>query len=374
MFGLEEVLAGEIKALGGQAVKPLHRAVAFEGDWRLLYRANLELRTALRILIPLFHFPVHEQEDLYRSVRTFEWEKYLDLKQTFAIDATVHSPVFSHSKYAGLKVKDAIADRFRDRTGRRPSVHVESPDLRINLYLSKNRASISLDSSGRSLHLRGYRHAPVLAPLNEVLAAGLILLSGWDARSSFVDPMCGSGTLPIEAALLAMCRPPQQKPETLGFLRWNNFRENLWKEVLEQAQEQVQPLQADILGGDQSMKAYKAAQENAFVAGLDDKIRFERSRMEKLEPPAAPGTLIVNPPYDKRLPEEDIEELYTSIGDTLKQHYAGYRAWVFSCHLPALKHIGLRTMKKIPLYNGPLEGKLQGYELYEGSRKDKKND
>ena len=369
--GLEEVLAREITDLGGTAVRPLRRAVEFDGDLRMLYRSNLELRTALRVLMPVFSFRFTSQKDFYEAIKGYAWEDYLSLDRTFAIDAVVHSSLFTHSKYAALKAKDAIADRFRERfRDRRPSVSTDKPDLLVNLYISEKEASVSLDSSGRSLHMRGYRHATVPAPINEVLAAGLLLMAGYTGDQTFIDPMCGSGTLPVEAALIATRRAPQRHPETLGFLRWNSFQPKIWEEVLEAAEQRIRPLQAEIIGRDKDMKAFKASEENALAAGIDGLIRFSRGRMEKLPAPeAAPGLLIVNPPYDKRLEQSDIESFYGMIGDVLKNSFQDYEAWVFSCHLGALKHLGLRPAKKVTLYNGPLECRFQKYELYAGSRR-----
>lgn len=375
LAGLEEVLAREIAELGGQNTRLLRRAVSFEGDTRLMYRANLELRTALRVLMPLYTFRINNQDDLYASVKSFEWEAYLSLDRTFAIDAVVHSSLFTHSRYAALKAKDAIADRFRDRfRNRRPSVNTEQPDVLINLYISDRQVSVSLDSSGRSLHLRGYRNAQVPAPMNEVLAAGLLLMAGYNGTQTFVDPMCGSGTLPIEAALIATRRSPQQEPGSLGFCRWVSFQRDLWEEVLRDSRRGIREPIAGIYGRDKDMKAFKASEENAYAAGLEGMIHWRRGTIEKLSPPdAPPGLLIVNPPYDKRLEQSDIERFYGMIGDVLKNQYQGYEAWVFSCHLPALKHLGLRSAQKVVLQNGPLECKFQKYELYAGSRRPEKN-
>jgi putative N6-adenine-specific DNA methylase len=367
--GLESVLAEEVQALGGSAVKILKRAVACEGDLRLLYRANLELRTALRVLMPVAEFRARTPEELYQKMYRIEWSDYLTVDKTFAIDAVTKSEIFTHSKYAALKAKDAIADHFRDRTGKRPDVNVDYPHLRIHLHINADACSVALDSSGDSLHQRGYRANSVEAPLNEVLAAGMILHAGWQGERSFVDPMCGSGTLLIEAAMLAKKMPPQLHRQSFGFMTWHNFNARLWEDVVDKAQAQIQPLNCKILGFDKDPKAVRISGQNIFSAHLERQgILVEKQAFEKLVPPAPPGFLMMNPPYDERLKEEDITGFYKMIGDRLKQAFAGYEAWIISSNMEALKHLGLKPDKKLNLYNGALECKLQQYELYAGSK------
>ncbi len=370
LHGLEEVLAQEIRDLGGADVQLLKRAVSFEGDKRLLYRANLELHTALRVLVHMKDFIAKTPEELYKKIRRIEWLDYLDVDQTFAIDATATSGIFRHSKYAALKVKDAVADYFRQKTGRRPDVNVDYPHLRINLHINEDKCSLSLDSSGDSLHKRGYRANTLEAPLNEVLAAGMILLSGWRGDSTFVDPMCGSGTLLIEAALIANNIPPQlHRKETFGFTRWNNYDAKLWADVIEQAKANIHPQQCEIVGFDKDRRAVRITEQNIFSAYLDSShIKVARSAFEKLEPPPPPGVILMNPPYDERLEQQEIDEFYKMIGDVLKQQFAGYEAWIISSNMEAMKFIGLRPSRRITLYNGALECKFQGYEMYEGSK------
>lgn len=369
MQGLEGALAEEIRQLGGKEIKELKRAVEFEGDKRLLYRANLELRTALRVLVHLQDFIAKSPEELYKKIKRVEWQDYLSVDKTFAIDATASSEIFRHSKYAALKTKDAIADYFRDKTGRRPDVNVEFPHLQVNLHINQDKCSLSIDSSADSLHKRGYRANTLEAPINEVLAAGMILLSGWRGDRTFIDPMCGSGTLLIEAALIATNTPPQLHREAFGFMKWRDFDANLWEDVVDKAKAQIKPLTSDILGFDKDMRAVRVSAQNIFSAHLEGQgIQVEKKSFEKLVPPPPPGIVITNPPYDERLKEVEIEAFYKMIGDQLKQEFAGYKAWLISSNKEALKYIGLRPSQKMTLFNGALECKFQKYELYEGSR------
>ncbi len=363
------MLAREINHLGGKNVVPLKRGVQFEGDKALLYKANLELRTALRILQSTHEFTARNEDELYRKALKINWEQYMGLEDTFAIDAVTHSKDFSHSKYAGLKLKDAIADWFRKKYSKRPNVNIKVPTVRFHLHINEQDCSISLDSSGRSLHQRGYRIQTVDAPINEVLAAGLILLSGYDGKSTFIDPMCGSGTLPIEAALFAYQIPPQLSNQQFAFQKWADYDQQLWENVLNEAKQKIKTEGPDIYGSDKNLAAFKKAQINASAAQVEDKIYFQKSTFEKLTPPPPPGTLITNPPYDERLKSNDPEKFYKSIGDHLKQAYAGFNAWIISSNMEAIKSIGLKPSKKHTLFNGALECKYHGYELYQGSKK-----
>lgn len=371
LAGLEDVLASELHTLGADRIQKLRRAVSFEGDKRLMYRANYELRTALRILQPIHQFRARDENDLYRKANNFPWDRYLSNEHTLAVDATVHSEQFRHSRYIALKLKDAIVDYFRRRTGSRPSVDVERPSVRFNLHISENDCSVSLDCSGRSLHLRGYRTHSVEAPINEVLAAGLLHIAHWEGKRHFLDPMCGSGTLPIEAGLMALNKPPQIDWRSLGFLRWPDFDPALWRSVRWEADKNVQPFTRTILAGDKDRRACVATEQNAHNAGLDGHVKVVRKNIQAWSDPPTPGLMIVNPPYDERLKVEEIQTLYQSIGDTLKQQFAGYTAWVISSSVDGMKSIGLKPKKKRTLYNGPLQVKFHGFELYEGSRKKK---
>lgn len=370
-YGLEDVLAEEIRSLGGQEVKTLNRAVSFEGDMRLLYAANLECRTALRILKPFLHFSAHNETVLYKRLRRFPWWEILSLDQTFAIDATVHSKTFTHSKYVALKVKDAIVDLFRYKfNGRRPSVALDKPDLRINVHCREKDFSLSLDSSGASLHRRGYRIPNNEAPLNEALAAGMVLLSGWKPGGIFLDPMCGGGTLLIEAAMIAHGISPRHNWDSFSFMQWPDFDRQLWNSVKETSLQHSEAYtRRDIFGMDRDAGLLRAVQSRIRSLGLDTTIQISNGDFFHSTAPADQGILVVNPPYGKRLSLEDNAAFYRRIGDTLKTHYPGWQAWVLSGDKEAIKNVGLRTSRKLTLYNGPIECKFHRYELFRGSLK-----
>jgi putative N6-adenine-specific DNA methylase len=369
LAGLEPVLADELRALGATGIRELKRAVAFDGDIRMLYRANYELRTALRILMPIHSFPAYNERTYYEAVREVDWTEYMRVDDTLAVDAIAVGEVFRHSKYVGLMTKDAIVDQFRDQYGRRPNVNTVAPTLRVNVHVQGTHCDISLDASGDSLHRRNYRRDTVEAPLNEVLAAGMILLSGWNGKGPFVDPMCGSGTLPIEAAMIATQTPPQQKRESFGFFKWPDFNRKVWETVKKEADARVRPFEFQILASDKDPRARNATSINVMSAGLEHTVQVEKMAFEKLAPPEGPGTLVANPPYDERLKMEDIAEFYKSIGDRLKQEWSGWDAWLISSNREALKHVGLRPSKKITLFNGALECSFQKFELYEGTKR-----
>lgn len=371
MFGMEDLLVAELEALGAVDIEKHNRAVGFRGDQATMYRANLCLRTALRILVPINDFPVRNEEELYAGIKEMPWEHFLDVEDTLAVHCTLHSPLFSHSQYLALKTKDAIVDRFREREGSRPSVDLERPTIRIHLHVHGEDCLVSLDSSGSSLHKRGYRDHTNLAPINEVLAAGLVLLSGWDRRSNLVDPMCGGGTILIEAALIAGNIPPGSYRESFGFQRWHDFDEELWTTVRAEAMAGIdtanKPL---ILGGEISPHVARKAESNIASAGLKDRIRIRHAAFADLEAPEGGGVLIMNPPYGERMDkDEDILALYAMIGDTLKQRWAGYTAWVLTSNMEAAKHVRLAAKPRIKLFNGPLECRFLRYELYSGSRR-----
>lgn len=369
LAGLEPVLADELRALGATGIRELKRAVAFDGDTRMLYRANYELRSALRILLPIHSFPAYNERNYYEAIREIDWSEYMRVDDTLAVDAIAQGEVFRHSQYVGLMTKDAIVDQFRDRYQRRPSVNTVAPTLRVNVHVQGTHCDIALDASGDSLHRRNYRRDTVEAPLNEVLAAGMILLSGWNGRGAFVDPMCGSGTLPIEAAMIATATPPQQKREQFGFFKWPDFNRKLWETVKKEADAGIQAFEFPILASDKDARARNATSINVLSAGLESVVQVEKMAFEKLMPPEAAGTLIANPPYDERLQMDDIAAFYKSIGDRLKQQWSGWDAWLISSNRDALKHVGLRPSRKITLFNGALECSFQKFELYEGSKK-----
>lgn len=367
--GLENVLAEEIKLLGGNDVKPGNRAVTFKGDLDLIYKCNLRLRTALRILKPFYFFDAKSEDELYKAAYRVDWLKYIAPGQTFAIEAAVHSPYFRHSQYAMFKVKDAIVDKFRESSGERPNIDIKKPDVRLHLHLTGQGASISLDSSGKKLNKRGYRHREALAPLNEVLAAGMILLSGWRGQKPFLDPMCGSGTLAIEAAMIAANISPGLLHKEFGFMNWPDYDEKLFEIIRENALSKITDPQFEIFARDKSPQAVSQTMEGIQKAGVQDFIKVESGDFFNSNPPAPQGTLIANPPYDVRMREVDIFDFYDRMASYLKNNYSGWNAWVISGNTEALKRFGLKPSRKYTLYNGPQECRFQGFELYSGSRK-----
>ena len=367
--GLEEILAGELEALGALNIELLNRAVAFQGDKKLMYEANYRCRTALRILVPVTKFSIATEDDLYTSAKAIRWEDYFGTGNTFAIDTTLSASLFTHSQYVSLRVKDAIADRFREKTGIRPSVDIENPDFRISIHMYQNEVTVSFDSSGSSLHKRGYHVSNAEAPLSEVLAAGMILLSGWNGQSNFIDPMCGSGTLLIEAAMIALNLPAGQFRDEYGFMNWKNFDADLWEQVQNEAIEEQRDFDYIIQGSDISERNLRSAMANLKQARLHKDIELKVSAFQDMVPPEGGGVMITNPPYGERIKVDDIIQLYRDLGDALKRHYTGYQAWVISSDFRAVKMIGLRPMKKYTLFNGPLECRFAGFDLYEGSKR-----
>ncbi len=372
-LGLETVLAKELTQLGAKDVEILNRAVSFSGDLGFMYKANLNLRTAFKILVPTYRFSARKDTDIYQQIVQIDWSQYLDINNTFAVDAVVHSDFFTHSHYVALKVKDAIVDFFRDYTkGKRPNVDTVSPDLKINLHISNDKCTLSLDSSGQSLHKRGYRKAVNEAPINEVLAAGLILLSDWDKHSDFLDPMCGSGTILIEAAMIACHIPAGIHRQDFGFMHWKNYDDQLWQTIKTASMKKTIDFQGKIIGCDRSFRSVRKAQENIKDAMLEDFIQVKRANfMRQPEPLDNGGTLLFNPPYGEKLrvPED---EFYTHIGDTLKKHYSGCNAWFITSDMQGIKNVGLKHSKKIKIFNANLECRFLKYEMYDGTKKHSK--
>ena len=372
MAGLEDVLAAELTAIGAQNVEVLYRAVGFEGDKALMYKANYCCRTALRILKPVTSFVARNELALYNNIFKIKWHEIFNINETFAIDAVTSGNYFTHSQYAALKVKDAIADEFRQHFGARPSVDVENPDLRINVHIENEKVTLSFDSSGESLHKRGYRKSVDKAPINEVLAAGLIKLTGWQYDCNFVDCMCGSGTIPIEAAMQSMGIPAGFFRKKWGFMTWHDFDKELWQNVVLDAGAEMEDFDYEILASDRSAKAVEIARANFENAHLHHDIKLSKQDMFEMVPPEGGGIMIINPPYGERLEEKDIVALYKGIGDALKKNFKGFQAWIISSNKDALKLIGLKPSKKIDVYNGPLECKFEKFEIFEGSYKEKK--
>jgi len=369
LHGLEHILAEEIKTLGGENVVPLKRAVQFEGDLEMLYRVNYQCYTVLRVLQPIATFNAKHEKVLYRKIRQIEWKEYMSVKDTFAIRATTASEYMKHSKYISLVAKDGIADYFRQVSGDRPNVDIKHPSLWIQLHVTNDECTVSLNSSGAPLFKRGYRSETLGAPINELLAAGMIKLSGWDYQSTFLDPMCGSGTIAIEAALQAYRIPPQRQRKEFGFQRWANYDKALFEQIKKEAAAQVLKEGPKIYAADQDFRAIKMVGANLFGAELTHEVSTYRKPFEKAAPPDEAGILITNPPYDERLGVRNIEEFYKGIGDKLKTDYTGWNAWIISSNMSALKQVGLRPSRKITLFNGKLECKFQKYELYAGTKK-----
>jgi putative N6-adenine-specific DNA methylase len=371
LFGFEEILAKEIRNLGCANVSVGVRSVTFEGDTGFMYKANLCLRTAIKILKPIHSFTARNENELYRKIHAMEWSEFLSVDTTFAIDSTVHSDNFSHSLYVSQKAKDALVDKFRAIDGSRPDVDVKSPDVRINLHINQEFCTVSLDSSGSSLHHRGYRTATNIAPINEVLAAGLLLLSGWDGQCDFLDPMCGSGTFLVEAAMIACNIPANINRQEFAFEKWPDFDQALYEKIVEVSLDKAREFHHKIVGYDKAPSAVRKAQDNVANANLSEYITVERKNFFDTEK-FTEGKLhmVFNPPYGERL-NLDMEEFYTSIGDTLKQKYPGTEAWFITANREALKYVGLRTSRKIKVFNSHLESRLVKYVMYEGSRKAK---
>ena len=373
LFGLEELLAQELRKLGASEVEIGTRNVSFEGDMGFMYKANLCCRTAIKILKPITSFNVFKEEDLYKKVYNINWEDYMEANGSLAVDATVFSKQFTHSQYIALKTKDAIVDRFRDKEGTRPDVDLDHPTLRINVHIDRNICTISLDSSGQSLHKRGYKVANTIAPINEVLAAGLIMLSGWNGQCDLIDPMCGGGTILTEAAMIAFNIPPNLNRDEFGFETWPDFDVDLYELIENAALKKIRDFHFKIYGYDTDVVALKKASENIKSANLDDFITLEQVDFFETKKEGDKSTwLVFNPPYDERITVNDIEKFYASIGSTLKHGYPGTQAWMITSNLEALKYVGLRPSRKIKLFNGKLEARFVKYEMYEGSKKAKK--
>jgi len=371
LFGFEEILAKELRNLGAINVRPGVRNVSFEGDTGFMYKANLCLRTAIKILKPIASFDVYDERDLYQKVYELNWDEFLTPDTTFAIDAVVHSENFTHSLYVSQKVKDGLVDKIRDDHGRRPNVDKNAPDIAINVHIFKNKCTLSLDSSGESLHRRGYRVATNIAPINEVLAAGLLLLSGWDGQMDFLDPMCGSGTFLTEAAMIACNIPANINRASFAFMKWGDFDTELYEKIIESSLNKAREFHHHIYGYDKAPSAIRKAQENIDQANLAEYISLKREnffRTQKME--NKPLHLVFNPPYGERLTVE-LEEFYEKIGDTLKRNYPGTAAWMVTGNLEALKYIGLRPSRKIKVFNGKLESRFVNYVMYSGSKKGK---
>lgn len=370
-FGFEEILAKELQLLGAQEVEQGIRMVSFKGDKGFMYKANLALRTALKILKPVYHFRATSEDQLYKGIMSMDWSKYMNSNQTFVIDTTVHSDHFRHSQFVSQKCKDAIVDQFRNKFGQRPSIDKDYPDLRLNIHIDKDQVSVSLDTSGASLHQRGYKTATNIAPINEVLAAGMLLLSGWDGRSDFLDPMCGSGTILAEAAMIACNIPANINRREFAFEKWNDWDNDLFDKIVDSLLSKVREFHYTIKGYDKAPSAVLKSKDNIRNANLDEYITVqERNFFDTQKETSGPLHVLFNPPYGERL-DIEMERFYREIGDTLKQNYPGTQAWFITANLEALKFVGLKPSRKIKLFNGSLEARLVKYEMYEGSKRTK---
>ncbi len=370
-FGFEEILAKELQILGAQKVEQGTRMVSFVGDTGFMYKANLSLRTALKILKPIHHFRAVNELSLYKGIQSIDWSQYLSVHQSFVIDVTLHSDYFSHSQFAALKTKDAIVDQYRDRFGKRPNINKDFPDLRINVHIQNDQCTVSLDSSGDSLHHRGYKTATNIAPINEVLAAGMLLLSGWDGQGDFLDPMCGSGTLLAEAAMIACNIPANINRKEFAFERWNDWDNELFDQIMNSLMKKTREFHYTIKGYDKAPSAVMKAKDNIRNANLDEYVSISQANFFETEKETrGPLHMVFNPPYGERL-DIEMERFYREIGDTLKQHYPGTNAWFITANIEALKFVGLKPSRKIKLFNGKLETRFVKYEMYEGSKRTK---
>lgn len=369
LAGFEDILAQEIVENGGEDIRKYRRAVSFRGGISLMYKMNLNLRTAIRVLRKLTVIRINQENDFYKGVYLIPWETYFTNDKTIAVKATVNSKFFDNSLFVALKTKDAIVDRFRDKTGRRPDVDINQPEILIHVHIHNQMADISLDSSGDPLFKRGYREQAVLAPLNEVLAAGMILMTGWKGDSDFIDPMCGSGTLSIEAAMIAKGIPPGIHRRGFSFQNWIDYDEPLFHRVLEGLMVS-RDFTHKIIASDISSEAVSICRKNISKALLDDIIEVETQDFFESSPESIDGTVIINPPYGERLKENKIRDFYNRMGDHLKSNYKGYKAWILTTNEKAAQGIGLHPDKKIQLFNGKLPCKYLKFDIFEGKRKD----
>ncbi len=369
LTGLEEVLATELQQLGASNIKILKRGVEFFGDKELIYRANYRLRTAINVLKPIKTFEANTPEELYEGVKDVNWMKLFDIGNTISVNATAYNSKLTHTKYIAQKTKDAVADYFRNKFGKRPYVDTENADVQLFVHINNNLCELSLNSSGNPLYKRGYRIKTGVAPLNEVLAAGMILLSGWDRNSNFIDPMCGSGTIAIEAAMMALNLPAGFYRKKYSFMYWSDFDRRLWQDIKDETAEKQREFEGQIIAADISPKSIEIAKTNIHNAGLHKDIFVKQIDIANLKPPEGKGTVIINPPYGERIRTKDISALYRKIGDSLKFNFAGYEARVISSDKEALKLIGLRPDSRHQLQNGALRCSYFGYKIYEGSRR-----
>lgn len=367
--GLEETLAQELTSLGADEIQIGRRMVSFRGDKEMMYKANFCLRTAIRILKPIKQFVAKNADEVYEQIKAIHWEDYLDIDKTFAVDAVVFSEEFRHSKFVSYKVKDAIVDYFRDAYDKRPSVRISKPDVLLNIHIAETKCTLSLDSSGESLHRRGYRQEAVEAPLNEVLAAGMILMSGWHGECDLIDPMCGSGTIPIEAALIARNIAPGVFRKEFAFEKWIDFDQELFDKIYND-DSQEREFAHKIYGYDNNPKANEIATHNIKAAGVSKDVTLKLQPFQQFEQPKEKAVIITNPPYGERISTNDLLGLYSMIGERLKHAFTGNTAWILSYREECFDQIGLKPTAKIPLFNGALECEFRKYEIFDGKYKE----
>ena len=368
-MGLEPVLAEELTNLGANNVQIGRRMVSFTGDKEMMYRANFQLHTAIRILKPIAHFKARSADDMYEEVKKIDWTQYIEKGKTFSVDSVVYSEEFRNSRFVTYKVKDAIVDQFRENTGERPNISVTNPDIRLNIHVAEDGATLSLDSSGESLHRRGYRQESVEAPLNEVLAAGMILMTGWHGECDFIDPMCGSGTLLVEAALIAHNMSPGVFRKEYAFEKWPDFDKDLFDNIYND-DSQERPFEHHIYGYDIDMKAVNTARLNARAAGLSSDISVEMQDFKDFTKPAEKAIIVTNPPYGERISTPNLLGTYKMIGERLKHEFSGNDAWVLSYREECFEQIGLKPSIKIPVYNGSLECEFRKYSMFAGKMRE----
>ena len=368
-MGLENVLAEELTGLGANNIQIGRRMVSFTGNKEMMYRANFQLRTAIRILKPIAHFKAQSAEDMYDEVKKIDWSRYIEKGKTFSVDSVVYSEEFRNSRFVTYKVKDAIVDQFRERTGDRPNISVSNPDIRLHIHIAEDNATLSLDSSGESLHRRGYRQETREAPLNEVLAAGMILMTGWRGETDFIDPMCGSGTLPIEAALIARNISPGVFRKEFAFEKWPDFDADLFDEIYNDDSQETD-FEHHIYGYDNDMKAVNTANLNVRAAGLTKEITISQQDFKDFTRPAEKSIIVMNPPYGERISTPNLLGTYKMIGERLKHAFGGNNAWILSYREECFEQIGLKPSIKIPLYNGSLECEFRKYAMFEGKMKE----
>ncbi len=372
--GLEEVLADELKTIGAKNVEVQNRAVVFDGNKAMMYRANYHVRTALSILKPIAEFTAENEDRLYKEISLINWGKYMDVDDTLSVSAVTFGKFFTHSKYASLKVKDAIVDQFRSKFDKRPNVDTYDPDMKIHLHIAHKKCTVLLDSSGEPLFKRGYRLKTTKAPINEVLAAGMIKKSGWNMDCDFLDPMCGSGTILIEAAMAAYGVAPGTYRKKFGFESWNDFDTDMFNEIAEETHDENTDFKYKIMGSDISLSAIEVSEENISNAFLSKKITIKAQDFFDIKTLAHKTIIITNPPYGERLQPNDLKIFYQKIGDKLKLDFAGCTAWIIGSNMEAMKFIGLKPDKKVKLYNGPLECSYRKFSIYDGSKKNKQRD